>query len=106
MSAATDAWLSQYRAQTEFLGSEITATVGAVTDKAIPSAVDLDQVLNAGGLSEGGGFTIQMLASAFSGEPSKFTAVSLLGYSLQVDSVKNNNGIFYISASDPTANEQ
>lgn len=105
MSAVTDAWLALYSAQTGFLGVAVTATVGAVTDKAIPSAINLEQILAAGGLAEGGGYTIQMPASAFTVEPPKATPISIFGVSLVVGGCKNNNGILYIDAVDFVASE-
>ena len=109
MSALTDAWEALYAAQTEATGEAIIATVGtyAVNKPAVVSALDLNSIVVDGGVAEAGGFNIQMLASDFSGEPPKQTAISAGGsadgHPLEVYSVNVNNGIYYIVAVDYAA---
>lgn len=107
MSATLDAWNQLYAAQTEAIGVALTATVGTVTAAAIASADVLNQILVAGGLSQAGGFNLQMRASDFSNTPPTklTTAVAALGQSLVVLDCKVNNGIFYIQCGDPTSND-
>lgn len=113
MSNFTDAWLTLYDAQTEAVGNALTATIiplGAngpgITDKAIFTQNTLDQVFAPGGLAEAGGWTMQMLASAFPDEPAKGSAVIALGVQgLQVIGVNNNNGILYIQVGDFVSQE-
>lgn len=104
MSNTTDAWEELYTAQTEAVG-EIRATVNGTNARAIITEVALDEIFAAGGLAEGGGFTLQMLASDFAVEPPKFTPVLARGQNLQVLGVNNNGGILYITSGDPVAKE-
>lgn len=111
MSAFTDAWEELYAQQTAVTGEAITATItGYATNKpAIVSALDVNSVIVDGGVAEAGGFSLQMLASDFSGEPPKGTPVtaggSADGHALEVLSVNVNNGIFYITTADYAAQE-
>lgn len=112
MSDVIDAWLDLYDARTDFLGLAEVATVGAVTGKKCISTEGLfDGILVAGGTAENGHFTLQMLMSDFTQEPEKnvdavsCTNPALAGLTgLVVGSVTPRDGIYYITAADPSAN--
>lgn len=113
MSAITDAWLSLYAVRVGFLGFAETATVGSVKAKKCISSQGLfDGIMVGGGIAESGSFTLQMLQSDFpDGEPVKnVDAVSCTNPALAdqtglfVGSVTPRDGIYYITAVDPTAN--
>lgn len=102
-----EAWEELYDAQTESIGYEMTAVVGIITAACIASEANLNEILKAGGLAEAGGITLQMRASDFANvpPPKLTTAVTALGQDLVVLSANVNNGIFYIVAGDPVAQE-
>jgi hypothetical protein len=95
-----------YSAQTEFTGTAIVATVtGYATSKpALLEVVNENDILVSGGSAEGGGYSLRMKASDFSSEPPKQTPVTCNGAAegneLEVFSVANNNGIYYIQLAD------
>lgn len=107
MSDTTDSWLELYDAQTEAVGEARTATVGAVTARAITTEARLDEIVVAGGIAEAGGLVAQMLQSDFpDGTPDKRTPFSAIGQTgLYVLSANENNGILYITAGQFQANE-
>lgn len=109
MSATTDAWLATYAAQTYANGAR-TATVGTVTARAITTQARLDEIVVAGGKAEAGGFVAQMLKSDLSSFPDsippKFTPFAALNQTgLFVLSADDNNGVIYITAGQPQAND-
>jgi len=107
MSATTDAWSELYAAQTDAVGSVLTATIGAVASAkpVIPSESPFQDIIEAGGVGNEGELTLQMLASDFSGAPVQNSAATVLGRTLTVLDYKLNNGIYYITVGDANSRE-
>lgn len=107
MSATTSAWTELYAAQTEAVGSALTATIGAVASSkpVIPSESPFQDIIERGGVGNEGDITLQMLASDFSGPPVQNSAVTVLSRTLSVLDFSLNNGIYYIVAGDATSRE-
>lgn len=100
MSAMTDAW-RELRAANAAEVAANTATVGAfATNKpCIVSAVDLDELIAAGGVYDEGGYELQMAESDFSGEPPKGTAVTctaLSGTFYVIKDPRKTDGTWYL----------
>ncbi len=106
------AWVSLYNANTRVNGAQ-TATVGTNAGKrAIISKLTQDEILAAGGTAENGGWNLQMLATDLGALPAKFDVVQVFAdtipldnAALKVSNVDNNNGVFYITATDFVAHE-
>ncbi len=97
--------------QTEVLGAAILATVGAfaVNKPALISEVDMDAEFVEGGIGQGGGFTLEMLITDFSSQPTKGTAISANGSAagkslvLVKDAEIINGATYRLTAGDFTA---
>lgn len=105
MTNIEKAWNDLYAAQTDAIGEQLTASVNNEGCRAIISDITLDEILAAGGQAEAGGFTLQIPLSELGEEPAKFSPVVCRGKTLQALNVNSNNGIVYITAGDPVANE-
>lgn len=107
MSNITDAWQSLYDAQTEAIGFPLTANIYEIDVGCIASANTMNQILAPGGLTDEGGYELQMLASNFSsGRDLKLNAdgdvpnlITIQGVTLEVIQDNNNNGVLYVTCS-------
>lgn len=112
MTTTQNAWLALYAANTRSNGVQ-TAEIGINPAKrAIISKLTQDEIFAAGGTAENGGWNLQMLAPDFANAPAKFDDVQIFGptiplgnQGLKVSNVDNNNGIYYIVATDFVAHE-
>ena len=101
------AWRELYAAQTEATGEKKTATIGTRTGvPCVVSEMRFDQIIAYGGKAESGGFELQVVAADLGNtKPVKLAAVTHKATALKVQAVVDNNGIFYITAFDPVAQE-
>ncbi len=113
MSNITDAWQTLYDAQTEAIGFELTANVYGIDVACIASAGTMNNILAPGGVTEDGGYELQMLASNFSpGRDLKLNAdgdipnsITIQGVTLEVIQENDNNGIKYCTCGRFVAKE-
>lgn len=107
MSLLTAAWSELYSAQTDAVGSALTATIGAVASSkpVIPSESPYNDIIERGGVGNEGDLTLQMLASDFSAAPVQNSTAVVLGRTLSVLDYTLNNGIYYIVVGDETGRE-
>lgn len=106
-SPTVQAWRELYAAQTEATGEKKTATIGSRTGvPCVVSEMRFDQIIAYGGKAESGGFELQVAAADLSNtKPDKLATVTHKTTTLKVQNVADNNGVYYITAFDPVAQE-
>lgn len=91
--------------QEAVLGVRKKATLGGVEYDAVIGELGFDEALAAGGITENGGFSVQIKASLLPARPADLSEITVEGRAMNVLRVTNANGIYLITAGDP-ATEQ